>query len=222
MNKLSLGECIRLKRREVSNSSSSSDSFSLRSVASAVGVSPTFLSDVELGRRMPSPGLLEALAEHFGLPHTYFEPWDDRPLIEKFKERTRSTMFGIAMGRLVFNADDKLLLAFADAYDRYSELSALPYGPEVGGKINVILEKSEHDIMAPGHPLNTGRYVVDNDNIIRRNSDARCTGRHMCHLCMPESDAMARRVGTKVDGPVRGRVTGESQSHASDAPTTPQ
>ncbi|MFD4957791.1 helix-turn-helix domain-containing protein [Microbacterium sp. NPDC058389] len=57
--KLDIGRTLRVAREE--------KKLSLRSVASAVGVSPSLLSQVETGKAQPSVGTLYALVNHLGL-----------------------------------------------------------------------------------------------------------------------------------------------------------
>ena len=53
----------------------------LRSAAKKAGVSPSFLSDIELGYRMPSPAVLTKLAALLKVPESELLRFDPRPSI---------------------------------------------------------------------------------------------------------------------------------------------
>jgi transcriptional regulator with XRE-family HTH domain len=56
---MSLGECIRMQRIEME--------YSLRDLAPLVGCSAVYLSQIENGKRVPSPKMMVVLAKHLKL-----------------------------------------------------------------------------------------------------------------------------------------------------------
>lgn len=71
---------------------------SLRELAKRVGRSPAFLSDIELGRRFPSPDVLSDIAGTLGVSVQDLEKYDSRVPVEELKERaTREPGLGFAL-----------------------------------------------------------------------------------------------------------------------------
>lgn len=84
-----LGQFIKEMRTEAQ--------LSLRELAAKIGVSAPFLSDVELGRRNPSPEKLEELAKVFKIPASDFQPYDARELADDLRRlAARDPAFGFA------------------------------------------------------------------------------------------------------------------------------
>ena len=54
---------------------------SLRQLARRIGKSAPFLSDIELGRRFPSEGVLRAIAKELRVEHTHLKEYDHRESI---------------------------------------------------------------------------------------------------------------------------------------------
>jgi transcriptional regulator with XRE-family HTH domain len=90
-----LGEFIRKKRDEAN--------ISLRELARQIGITPPFLSDIELGRRNPSDDVLAKIAGYFKLPIEELKKLDDRVTFSDLK-------------RLI-EKDPKLGFAFRTAVD---------------------------------------------------------------------------------------------------------
>ena|SRR6266567_8211488 len=78
MNTLSFGEKIRKLRDD--------RDLSLREVADKIGVSAAFLSDVELGRRFPSPDTLTRLAKELGVSADELSRYDFRDEAENIRK----------------------------------------------------------------------------------------------------------------------------------------
>jgi transcriptional regulator with XRE-family HTH domain len=75
---------------------------SLRELARKVGVSAAFLSDVELGRRFPSPNLLAETAKALDVTYDELKAYDARPPIEDLKRiATSDPAYGFALRRVV-------------------------------------------------------------------------------------------------------------------------
>lgn len=58
---------------------------SLRELSRRVGVSPSFMSDVEIGRRHPKPVRLEAIAKELGVPVSDLAELDHRSSLDDLK-----------------------------------------------------------------------------------------------------------------------------------------
>lgn len=58
---------------------------SLRHVSRVVGVSPTFISDIERGRRMPSRAVLRKIAEAIGKPAAELAKFDPRESLREIR-----------------------------------------------------------------------------------------------------------------------------------------
>lgn len=78
MNKLTFGEKLRELREE--------HDFSLRELASQIGVSAAFLSDVELGRRFPSEEKLALLAKALKVSVEELRQFDFRDEAESIRK----------------------------------------------------------------------------------------------------------------------------------------
>jgi len=72
-----LGEFIREKRNEMD--------VSLRELARQLGITPPFLSDIELGRRYPSDPVLARFAEVFKVPVEELKRLDHRESVAELK-----------------------------------------------------------------------------------------------------------------------------------------
>jgi transcriptional regulator with XRE-family HTH domain len=105
-----LGERIRELREE--------KDISLRELAKKLeGGSAAHLSDIELGRRLPSEGLLRQLAKELGVEYEELDVLDARAPIETLKRRSeQNPVFGYALRRMVENdvKPDELLRFIED------------------------------------------------------------------------------------------------------------
>lgn len=84
---------------------------SLRELASKCGISPPFLSDIELGRRFPSEDTLKALAAALRVPLAALEQYDHRAVVEEVKQRTAADpQYGIMLRQVMeeFRTPDEL------------------------------------------------------------------------------------------------------------------
>lgn len=59
---------------------------SLRQLAKRIDKSAPFLSDIELGRRFPSEGVLRAIAKELHVEHAHLKEYDHRESITTLKE----------------------------------------------------------------------------------------------------------------------------------------
>ena len=59
---------------------------SLRQLARRIGKSAPFLSDIELGRRFPSEGVLRAIARELRIEHTHLKEYDHRESITTLRQ----------------------------------------------------------------------------------------------------------------------------------------
>ncbi len=77
--------------------------FSLREFAKKIGgLSAAFVSDVELGRRHPSDGVLATMAEQLGTTFEDLKQYDSRPPVEELRRMSsQDPAFGFAFRRLV-------------------------------------------------------------------------------------------------------------------------
>ena len=75
-----LGERIRELREE--------NDLSLRELATTIGVSAAFLSDVELGRRHPSDKHMRSVAQALGTSWEDLRQFDTRPPLREFRKAT--------------------------------------------------------------------------------------------------------------------------------------
>ena len=90
----SLGEQIRVLRDE--------KDISLREFAKRLGISASFLSDIELGRRYPSKKVLHQLAKHLDVKPAELRRYDTRPPIEEVRRRVMAEpAFGIALRQVI-------------------------------------------------------------------------------------------------------------------------
>lgn len=75
--------------------------FSLRQFARDVGISPSHLSHIELGRRYPSERLLIVIAFELQVPPTHLTSRDPRVPLELLRDRcARDPSFAVALRRL--------------------------------------------------------------------------------------------------------------------------
>lgn len=89
-----LGERIRELREE--------KDISLREFAKKLGVSPAFLSDIELGRRFPSDEVLTRIAKELGESVERLKAHDTRPPVEELKRLAAANpLMGVALRRVV-------------------------------------------------------------------------------------------------------------------------
>lgn len=72
-----LGEYIRAKRDEAD--------LTLRELARQLGITPPFLSDIELGRRNPSESVLAKIADFFKVPVDQLKQFDHRESVADLK-----------------------------------------------------------------------------------------------------------------------------------------
>jgi transcriptional regulator with XRE-family HTH domain len=83
---------------------------SLRELAKKLHVSAAFLSDVELGRRFPSPDVLAKMAKILGVTTDELRALDARPPVEDLKRMAASQpAYGFALRQMVekgVTADD--------------------------------------------------------------------------------------------------------------------
>lgn len=90
----SLGQFIR-ELRQVND-------ISLRELAGRIGVSPAFMSDVELGRRNPSDSHLGKVAEVFGVSVDELLKYDTRPPVREFHQAALADPgFGLAFRQVL-------------------------------------------------------------------------------------------------------------------------
>ncbi len=76
----------------------------------AGGLSPVFLSDVELGRRFPSEDVLKQIAAALNTPLADLRQHDTRPPIEEMKRRAaENPALGVAFRTIVDLPPEKLL-----------------------------------------------------------------------------------------------------------------
>jgi transcriptional regulator with XRE-family HTH domain len=97
-----LGERIRELREQKDTS--------LRELAKKLGVSPAFLSDIELGRRYPSDEVLAKIAKGLATTVESLKQYDTRPPVEELKKLAAANpLMGVALRRVVeknVNASD--------------------------------------------------------------------------------------------------------------------
>jgi len=60
----------------------------LRDFAIKLGLSPAFVSDVELGRRYPSTEIIQKMALVLGVKIKELEAYDPKPVVEEIKKRS--------------------------------------------------------------------------------------------------------------------------------------
>ena len=90
----SLGQRIRVLRDE--------KDISLRELAKRLGISATFLSDIELGRRYPSKKVLHELAKQLGVKPAELKRYDTRPPIAEVRRRVMAEpAFGVALRQVI-------------------------------------------------------------------------------------------------------------------------
>jgi transcriptional regulator with XRE-family HTH domain len=96
MIEISLGQRLRELRDKAD--------FSLRELAKRIGVSPPFLSDIELGRRFPSEEILAKLARALNVSLPDLKKYDNREPIADLKR--------------LMDSDPKLGFAFRTAVEK--------------------------------------------------------------------------------------------------------
>lgn len=75
---------------------------SLRELARKLGRSPAHLSDIELGRRYPSPEVLAELARALEVSVGDLQQYDARPPLDELKRRSeREPALGFALRRMI-------------------------------------------------------------------------------------------------------------------------
>jgi transcriptional regulator with XRE-family HTH domain len=75
---------------------------SLREFAKMIEVTPAHLSDIELGRRFPSEGLLKRIAAKLRIDITDLEGHDSRPPVEEIKRLSDADpTYGFAFRRMI-------------------------------------------------------------------------------------------------------------------------
>jgi transcriptional regulator with XRE-family HTH domain len=88
-----LGERIRELREQ--------KDISLRELAKKLGVSPAFLSDIELGRRYPSDVVLARIAKELDTSVQSLKAYDTRPPVEELKKMAAANpLMGMALRRV--------------------------------------------------------------------------------------------------------------------------
>lgn len=87
---------------------------SLRELATKIGVSAAFLSDVELGRRYPSDKHLEKLALALETTLEELQQFDTRPPVQEFRKLAHADpAYGFAFRRMIDeNVSSKEILDF--------------------------------------------------------------------------------------------------------------
>lgn len=104
MESLSLGERLRELRLEAG--------ISLRKLAEAVGKSPPFISDVELGRRFPSDEVLRAIARVLVVDFDDLKKYDHRESISILKQLAqKDASWGLALRTAAEQAKEGTLTA---------------------------------------------------------------------------------------------------------------
>jgi transcriptional regulator with XRE-family HTH domain len=89
-----LGERIRELRE--------SKDISLREFAARLGISASFVSDVELGRRFPSDKVLAEMAKLLGTTFDELKGFDTRPPVEGMRRLTTDNpAYGLAFRRVI-------------------------------------------------------------------------------------------------------------------------
>lgn len=75
--------------------------YSLREFARELNLSPSFFSDIELGRRFPSDEVLTRIAKELGEPLEKLRAHDTRPPVEELRRLAASNpMMGAALRRV--------------------------------------------------------------------------------------------------------------------------
>lgn len=60
----------------------------LREFASKLKLSPAFISDVELGRRHPTPEIIQKMALILGVRNDELQAYDPKPVVDDIRRRT--------------------------------------------------------------------------------------------------------------------------------------
>lgn len=87
------------------------------------GKSAAFLSDIELGRRFPSEGLLERIAKELGVTVEHLREFDQRPPVTEMKQLIeQQPTYGLAFRRVVgANPSPEDLIEFAKRLEKKRE-----------------------------------------------------------------------------------------------------
>ncbi len=90
--------------------------FSTRQLAKTAELSIAFISDIELGRRLPSKKVLAAIAKSLGTTLEELQEYDTRPIVEEFKRRIElNPKLGFAFQRLMeANLSPEEMMKLAD------------------------------------------------------------------------------------------------------------
>lgn len=103
---ISFGEFVRQSRIE--------RDFSLREMAGLIDCSPAFLSDIELGKRYPSDGVLTKIAEILKIKKSELEKFDTRSTIDDLRKAAiRDPQYAFAFRQMIDKkvSSDELLKA---------------------------------------------------------------------------------------------------------------
>lgn len=88
---------------------------SLRELAKAVGTSAAFLSDVELGRRHPSPPVLKDLAKQLGTTEKELGQFDRRPPLKDLQRAAAANpAYGVLLRRVLEDDDPEALISYLE------------------------------------------------------------------------------------------------------------
>lgn len=97
---MTLGQRIRELREE--------HDFSLRELAKKIGVTPPFLSDVELGKRYPSEKNLIKISKELNVSKEELSSYDNRPPVDDLRRLTNlDPEYGIAFRKVINKAIEK-------------------------------------------------------------------------------------------------------------------
>lgn len=92
---------------------------SLRELARLVGTSAAFLSDVELGRRHPSPEVLKSIAQKLRTTAKDLQEYDQRPPIKDLQRRAAANpVYGTLFRKVLEHDDPQALIDFLDRRER--------------------------------------------------------------------------------------------------------
>ena len=99
---------------------------SLRELASAISVSPAFMSDVELGRRRPSDNVLTQIARALSSSMDDLRQYDSRPPLREMREMAaRDPLYGLAFRRMVdAKVQPEEILGFLRGRERQQDSAA--------------------------------------------------------------------------------------------------
>jgi transcriptional regulator with XRE-family HTH domain len=97
---------------------------SLRELAKQLGVSPAFISDVELGRRYPSEPLLSSIAKLLKVKVEELKALDERPPIDELKRAAEDDPhYGLALRTILDSnmSGDELIKLFQQTNKKKSD-----------------------------------------------------------------------------------------------------